>query len=270
VYKDSGYSAKGTPINIENIKLNIVIYYIIYNNQYIMAYNRNGYKVSETLDNQITNVDSLKYKVSRTYKLVILGDSAVGKTSILNRYKRDVFIHDSISTIGAAFITYKYETTKGRIQLDIWDTAGQERYNSIVPMYYRGSHIVLSTFDLTDHSTLETAIKWIETIKLDSETTTLILVGNKSDKIDDDSEGCGNEALVYADKHNIPYFETSACTGENIHKMFEASIVYRLKLDNELDDEFLYDTSMIVGLRQPQQEQTGCFGKIGKTFKSIF
>ena len=91
------------------------------------------------------------------HKIVLLGDSSVGKSSIVNRYINHRFFEYNESTIGAAFFTKHIITNERDIMLDIWDTAGQERYNSLLPMYYRGAKAAIIVYDITDHKSFDKA-----------------------------------------------------------------------------------------------------------------
>ena len=83
------------------------------------------------------------------FKLVLLGETAVGKSSLVQRYTKDTFTSSQESTIGAAFVTKSVELPQGVVQFDIWDTAGQERYHSLASMYYRGAKTALVVYDIT-------------------------------------------------------------------------------------------------------------------------
>ena len=125
------------------------------------------------MENNITHKRSID-----TYKVVILGDSSVGKSSIINRYINKVFNDYNEPTIGAAFFTV---IINKNIQLEIWDTAGQERYKSLAPMYYRGSHAAFVVYDITNKNSFNNALKWIDELKMITDGCLIYLIGNKSD-----------------------------------------------------------------------------------------
>ena len=167
-----------------------------------------------------------------SYKIVLLGDIGVGKTSIMIRSKYDQFRGFTESTIGAAYSHKIVEVVspdyrKRQVKLDIWDTAGGERYRSIAPMYYRGAYAAIVVFDLSSRSSFDHAQHWVSTVRLETQGRNLkfvYLVGNKSDlpqqvkqqDIDRFVEDFGgNRDFVY-------YTRTSAKTGENIKELFKS------------------------------------------------
>ena len=99
------------------------------------------------------------------HKVVLLGGSGVGKSSIAMRYVRDVFFECNESTIGAAFLTMPVSHEGREISLDIWDTAGQERYSSLAPMYYRGSSAAVVVYDITSAESLSPAKRWVREVQ---------------------------------------------------------------------------------------------------------
>ena len=149
-----------------------------------------------------------------TKKLVIIGSSAVGKTSIVTRYLYDKFNMYSESTIGAAFATKVLEDSNGKKhKLEIWDTAGQERYKSLVPMYYRDADAAIIVYDITSRDSIYEAIKWID--ELNRHKLKLVVVGNKYDLIDEVNIEKINDCFI--NEHNI---FVSAKTGYNIDAIF--------------------------------------------------
>ena len=152
-------------------------------------------------------------------KVVILGQSAVGKSSIINRFIHDKFDDFQESTIGAAFFTKTIEKEKFNIKLDIWDTAGQERYRSLAPMYYRGAKVAIVVFDLTDSGTLSTAKIWINELRKNGDPRCeVLLVGNKSDLY---KQITNVDINNFAIENDVEYIEASAKTGSNIKIIFD-------------------------------------------------
>lgn len=148
-------------------------------------------------------------------KVVIIGDSSVGKTCIIQRYITNTF-KSTTATIGACH----YNKMINDIPIDIWDTAGQERFKSMIPMYYKGAKAIIVTFDLTEINTFEGAKKWLSEIETNSKGSVIIIVGNKSDL--KDKRQVTNEmvdSIVIGKKYL--YIETSAKEDENINKLFE-------------------------------------------------
>ena len=153
------------------------------------------------------------------YKMVFLGDTAVGKTSISHRYINDDFYEFQEPTIGAAFLSKSFDVDNNKIKLDMWDTAGQERYRSLTPMYYRGADFAMIVYDITMARSFEGACSWINEINTKTTNCKVILLGNKCDLKDRrvDSETVEN----YCNENDITHFLVSAKTGENIKKAFE-------------------------------------------------
>ncbi|KAJ6236925.1 ras and ef-hand domain-containing protein [Anaeramoeba flamelloides] len=156
---------------------------------------------------------------SQTFKVILLGDSSVGKSSIVINFCEDTFSTSIESTIGAAYILKTINNGNKEIKLQIWDTAGQERYNSLTLLYFRSSQGAIVVYDITDKTTFERAKLWIREIReKEEQKTTIALVGNKTDL---------KERLVstergskYAKEEDLLFFETSAKTGEGISKIF--------------------------------------------------
>ena len=154
--------------------------------------------------------------------LITLGESMVGKTSLISKYTEDIFEDSLVTTIGFDFKIKTIIKNNKTIQLKIWDTAGQERFNSIQKQYYKNIDGILLVFDLTDLNTFNNLNQWFDKIeKESSKDCSVVLVGNKCDKIDmiqinkDDASNFANEKL------GIKYFETSAKTGFNVNEIFD-------------------------------------------------
>jgi len=156
-----------------------------------------------------------------SHKLVFLGGSCVGKSSILLRYVKNKFNNEECSTIGASFLTSKVILDDCIIKFEIWDTAGQERYHSLAPLYYRKASVIFVTFDVTCYSSFAEAKNWITELKqYGPENALIILVGNKVD-ITNSTRIKFEIINDYASDNNIKYIETSAKTNYNIEKLFE-------------------------------------------------
>ena len=181
-------------------------------------------------------------------KLVLLGEAAVGKTSVVYRFVQDDFQENREPTIGAAFLTQRCRLEDRLIKFEIWDTAGQERFHSLAPMYYRNAQASAVVYDITKAASFEKAKNWVKELQRQANPHIVIaLVGNKldlvsdnldlnaeedSDKIvesdDTDEEAAPaaqrevacSEAQQYADEMGLLFFETSAKTGENVLETF--------------------------------------------------
>jgi small GTP-binding protein len=154
-------------------------------------------------------------------KLILVGDSGVGKTNILSKYLKNNFDPDSKATVGVEFGTKNIEIDNKKIKVQIWDTAGQERYKSITSTYYKGAKGAFIVYDITRKSTFDNIDKWIGDLKNNGDENMIVyLVGNKSD-LNDMREVRKDEAMTKSEKFNIAFSETSALYGDNIHKIFQ-------------------------------------------------
>tara|TARA_B100001540_G_scaffold305616_1_gene316772 strand:- start:86 stop:691 length:606 start_codon:yes stop_codon:yes gene_type:complete len=155
-----------------------------------------------------------------SYKVVLLGESSVGKTSFTNKFTRDQFDKFQESTIGAAYSSKMIEDGDDMIRFEIWDTAGQERYHALAPMYYRGARAAIIMFDITSNNSFFKARDWIDEIEEACNNIYIILVGNKLDL--EDSRQVNKELVRdYAYDKGIQYIESSAKEGHNITDTFK-------------------------------------------------
>jgi len=156
------------------------------------------------------------------YKLVLLGDAAVGKSSSVERFVKNEFFEFQQPTIGAAFLTQTVQLDEYIVKFEIWDTAGQERYRSLAPMYYRGAAAALVVYDITDHDSFTGAKTWIEELQRQGSADIVIgLAGNKCDLASKRAVS-QEDARTYAQDNGCLFFETSAKTGENVALIFQS------------------------------------------------
>jgi Ras-related protein Rab-11A len=167
---------------------------------------------------------------SHIFKLVLLGDSGVGKSNLISRFCRNEFSMDSKTTIGVEFATKTLEVEGKRIKAQIWDTAGQERYRAITSAYYRGALGALLVYDMTKTETFVAAKRWLQELreKADSKIV-VILVGNKSD-LEHQRQVRKEEAVDYASANGLGFIETSAMQDKGVELAFNkiATDVYHL------------------------------------------
>ncbi|KAE8219253.1 hypothetical protein CF319_g7023 [Tilletia indica] len=165
------------------------------------------------------------------FKLVLLGESAVGKSSLVLRYVKDQFDDYRESTIGAAFLTQTLSLDpQTTIKFEIWDTAGQERYKSLAPMYYRNANCAVVVYDITQASSLEKAKAWIRELQRQADPNIIIaLAGNKLDLAATRRAVPTEEARAFADEEGLLFLETSAKDASNVSELF-TSIARKLPL----------------------------------------
>jgi Ras-related protein Rab-1A len=154
------------------------------------------------------------------FKLLLIGDSGVGKSCLLLRFADDTYTESYISTIGVDFKIRTIELEGKTVKLQIWDTAGQERFRTITSSYYRGAHGIIVVYDVTDNDTFTNVKQWLQEIdRYASEGVNKLLVGNKSDltskKVVEYSV-----AKEFADQLAIPFLETSAKSATNVEQAF--------------------------------------------------
>ncbi|BFZ52992.1 GTP-binding protein of the rab/ypt [Savitreella phatthalungensis] len=167
------------------------------------------------------------------FKLVLLGESAVGKSSLVLRFVKDQFSDYRESTIGAAFLTQTLALDDNTtIKFEIWDTAGQERYKSLAPMYYRNANCAVVVYDITQSASLDKAKAWIKELQRQANEGIIIaLAGNKHDLAEDKREVATEDAQAYAAEAGLVFFETSAKDAHNVQELFMA-IAKKLPLDS--------------------------------------
>ncbi|CAF1354583.1 unnamed protein product [Adineta steineri] len=154
------------------------------------------------------------------FKIVVIGDSSVGKSNLLLRFTRNEFRLDTQSTIGVEFANKQVIVDGKRIKTQVWDTAGQERFKTVIPQFYRGSEGALVVFDLTKWDTFEHVSTWVEEVYRHTPADLpIVLVGNKSDLIEQ-RRVSREQATALAEQLNLSYMETSALDATNVEAAF--------------------------------------------------
>ena len=200
------------------------------------------------------------------YKIIIIGDTCVGKSNILSRYLKDEFREDSKSTVGVE-LGSKFLKVKGvGTKLQIWDTAGQERYRSITSSYFKGSHGCFIVYDITNETSFEDVNKWYEQAqKESSKEVSIILVGNKCD-LENERKVSKEKGEEKARALNCPFFETSALSkikvddifNEMVNNIFDRTGGAKNEEDDD-DIEIINENDKAVSLKTEQPEQKkGC------------
>jgi small GTP-binding protein len=166
------------------------------------------------------------------FKLLLIGDSGVGKSCLLLRFADDTYTESYISTIGVDFKIRTVELDGKTIKLQIWDTAGQERFRTITSSYYRGAHGIIVVYDVTDAESFNNVKQWLHEIdRYASENVNKLLVGNKSDLTSKRAVSF-DQGKEFADTLGIEFLETSAKSANNVEKAFmtmAAQIKSRMK-----------------------------------------
>lgn len=154
------------------------------------------------------------------FKLLLIGDSGVGKSCLLLRFADDTYTDSYISTIGVDFKIKTVEMDSKIVKLQIWDTAGQERFKTITSSYYRGAHGIIIVYDVTDPESFNNVRNWMQEIdKYAAENVNKLLVGNKCDMVAKKAVSY-EEGKELADSHGIRFIETSAKNAHNVEAAF--------------------------------------------------
>ena len=179
-----------------------------------------------------------------SHKIVFLGQAGVGKSSIVLRFSKDHYSPYIDSTIGASFFTKTVNINNKHVKLDIWDTAGQERYHSLAPMYYRGAHAVIITYDVTDMESFERAKEWLNevdsycTLKNPESQPLIYFVGNKFDLVKGEPtcrQITSDQVSQYCRSNNAYHVEVSAKSGHNVMELFH-ELGHRLNTKSKRGD----------------------------------
>lgn len=158
------------------------------------------------------------------FKIVLIGDSAVGKSNLLARFARDEFYPNSKSTIGVEFQTQRLEIKGKEIKAQIWDTAGQERFRAVTSAYYRGAVGALLVYDISRRQTFDSIGRWLNELHTHSDMNVVsILVGNKLD-LKDAREVSTDEGKLLAESEGLFFMETSALDSSNVTAAFETVV----------------------------------------------
>lgn len=193
------------------------------------------------------NKQNLVDEFDLMFKILLLGDSAVGKSNLLLRYTKDQFMTDMRSTIGVEFATKSLKLDGFELNVQIWDTAGMERYRSITSAYYRGAKGVIICYDITRKATFDNVDKWLDDFKSKADDDAVILlIGNKND-LNEQREVDKEEAALKAQKYNIAFMETSAKENDNVQKAFITLFQAIINTYKEKNPDFVNKNNNIDG-----------------------
>ena len=188
------------------------------------------------------------------FKMILIGDSSVGKSNILLKYLKGEFDQNSRATVGVEFGTKSIALNGKRIKIQIWDTAGQERYKSITSAYYKGAKGALIVYDITKRITFDNIDKWITDLKTNGDQNiSIILIGNKSD-LEDDRDVSTEEGIKKSEECKIAFLETSALNGQNVNKAFD-ELIDQIYQNNctKIDENNEYEIDKGVNLNDEKE-----------------
>ncbi|KAL3814545.1 hypothetical protein ACJIZ3_015813 [Penstemon smallii] len=200
------------------------------------------------------------------FKIVLIGDSGVGKSNLLSRFTRNEFCLESKSTIGVEFATRTLQIEGRTVKTQIWDTAGQERYRAITSAYYRGALGALLVYDVTKPTTFENLSRWLNELRDHADANIVImLIGNKTD-LKHLRAVATEDAQGFAEKEGLSLIETSALEAINVEKAFQSilSEIYRviskkpLSSDEAAPSSIKEGTTLVVGPQETITKKTTC------------
>nr|QKY15278.1 ras-related protein RIC2 (RIC2) [Polytomella parva] len=194
------------------------------------------------------------------FKVVLIGDSGVGKSNLLSRFTRNVFSLESKSTIGVEFATRSIQVDGQTVKAQIWDTAGQERYRAITSAYYRGAVGALVVYDITKGVTFANVERWLKELRDHADANTVImLVGNKSD-LKHLRDVPTDLAQKFSAEQGLSFIETSALESTNVDRAFQQilteiyHVVSKRALDNDDNRPKLGEGRDVIVVDQHQEE----------------
>ena len=168
-----------------------------------------------------SNPNSSNQDYEFIFKVLLLGNSNVGKSSLFLRFVDDIWNDTFVPTIGVDFKIKTFEIDSKKIKMQIWDTAGQERFKNIIASYYRGAHGILLLYDVTDKDSFKNLSNWlIEIEKNASKNVLRVLIGNKCD-LEEKRVISLNQGKEFADTYGLKFIETSAKKNLNVTEAFE-------------------------------------------------
>ena len=167
------------------------------------------------------------------FKVLLLGNSDVGKSSLILRYVDQTWSDTFVPTIGVDFKVKSLEIDDKKIKMQIWDTAGQERFRNVISSYFRGSHGGFVIYDITNRDSFKNLENWLSEIEKNANQNILkILVGNKND-LEDDREIKTEEGQAFANRNGMQFMETSAKMNVNVNEAFEALAKLMIQFNSE-------------------------------------
>eukprot|EP00043_Microstomoeca_roanoka_P019128 m.211807 g.211807 ORF g.211807 m.211807 type:complete len:197 (+) comp16942_c5_seq2:185-775(+) len=191
------------------------------------------------------------------YKIVLLGEGCVGKTSLVLRYCQQTFNENHVTTLQASFLKKKINLNQQRVELAIWDTAGQERFHALGPIYYRNSHGAVLVYDITDQDSFQKVKNWVRELKkMLGNNIVLTICGNKVD-LERNRTVDQAEAEAYAESVGAKHFHTSARLNRGVDEMF-LDLAKRLVDQEPKAAKTLSRVSVVVQEDVPPPPKGGC------------
>jgi Ras-related protein Rab-7A len=199
-------------------------------------------------------------------KVIILGDSGVGKTSLMNQYKYKTFSNQYKATIGADFLTKEIMIDEKLVTLQIWDTAGQERFQSLGVAFYRGADSCMLVYDITEAKSFDNLESWMEEFLVyaaprNLDTFPFVVLGNKADLASNRRQVQQSKAKAWCQgKGDIPHFETSAKDALNVEQAFHTIAKNALDQDHNSKPIFIPDSLDLNNTDNNTSSGGGCCG----------
>ena len=251
-------SFKGTvedPYNVPAEVMNVIVSYL--DGYYRSLYTLEKQDLSSLFENEYIAAVSEKaidlqietrklYDFDFTLKLLIVGDSSVGKTNFVHRFIEDKFNKNYMTTSGVDLKTKDLEIKNKKIRIQIWDTAGQEKYKAITKNLFLRVMGALIIYDITNQKSYNILKQWVKMIKEECPHMQIIIIGNKSD-LEDERAISQDEVMDYVKEEKVEYIETSCLTGENVKKSVITLCEKILeKKDNGPEISFMLDNSVDI------------------------
>ena len=190
-------------------------------------------------------------------KVIVIGDTCVGKTNFIFRFVENRFSLNYVSTVGFDYRSkiITLPKSKKKVKLQIWDTAGQERYNAVNKNLFQKVQGVIIMYDITNRASFENINKWLYLLSQNVSDKAKILVGSKLDLSEEKRIVTEEEGQNLADKNNMPFYETSSKTGENVEKIF---FTLAQNIYENLSNENINDNASVKIIQNPELKKKGC------------
>ena len=203
-----------------------------------------------------------EFQTSHTYifRICLLGDSSVGKTSLITRYANGIFKEEYLATIGLDYYTKEEMINNQNVLIQLWDTAGQERFKALTPNYFKNAEGVILVYDVTNSESFENLKYWIGSIKSnlgENNLLPIIIIGNKID-MDDMRDINKEDAEKFSKENDYKYFEASAKTGEGVDDAIRQLVNLVLNQRNNDEPKEERNSVQISGNKGNNQKKKGC------------